>query len=71
LHRASLSELTVSLDPSRFIRVHRSSIVNVSGIVRLEPLSHGEFELVLKCGARPRLSRTFRPLLEKWLGYSL
>jgi two-component system, LytTR family, response regulator len=71
LYRASLNELSVSLDPSRFIRVHRSAIVNVNGIVRLEPLSHGEFELVLKCGARPRLSRTFRPSLEKWLGYSL
>ena len=71
LHRASLSELSMSLDPARFIRVHRSAIVNVNGIVRLEPLSHGEFELVLKCGARPRLSRTFRPSLEKWLGYSL
>jgi len=71
LHRASLNELGASLDPSRFVRVHRSAIVNVNGIVRLEPLSHGEFELVLKCGARPRLSRTFRPSLEKWLGYSL
>ena len=71
LHRDSLSSLSVRLDPSRFIRVHRSAIVNVNGIVRLEPLSHGEFELVLKCGARPRLSRTYRRSLEKWLGYSL
>ena len=71
LHRASLSELSAGLDPSRFVRVHRSAIVNVNGIVRLEPLSHGEFELVLACGARPRLSRTFRPSLEKWLGHSI
>ena len=71
LHRASLNELSASLDPSTFVRVHRSAIVNVNGIVRLEPLSHGEFELVLKCGARPRLSRTYRPSLEKWLGHSL
>lgn len=71
LHRASLNELSASLDPATFVRVHRSAIVNVNGIVRLEPLSHGEFELVLKCGARPRLSRTYRPSLEKWLGHSL
>lgn len=71
LHRASLNELSASLDPSTFVRVHRSAIVNVNGIVRLEPLSHGEFELVLKCGARPRLSRTYRPALEKWLGHTL
>jgi two-component system, LytTR family, response regulator len=71
LHRASLNELSASLDPATFVRVHRSAIVNVNGIVRLEPLSHGEFELVLKCGARPRLSRTYRPALEKWLGHTL
>ena len=71
LHRDSLSSLSVRLDPSRFVRVPRSAIVNVNGIVRLEPLSHGEFELVLKCGVRPRLSRTYRPSLEKWLGHSL
>jgi two-component system, LytTR family, response regulator len=71
LHRASLIELTEGLDPAQFVRVHRSAIVNVERIVRLEALSHGEFEVVLKSGAGPRVSRTYRPSLEKWLGHTL
>lgn len=64
LHRATLKELSLSLDPVQFIRVHRSTIVNVDGIVRLESLSHGEFEMTLKSGRQVRVSRTYRPVLE-------
>lgn len=71
LHRSSLSELAASLDARRFVRIHRSAIVNVDSIVRLEPLPNGEFDLVLKNGARPRVSRTYRGLLEKTLGQPL
>ena len=71
LYRAALSELADRLDPRRFVRVHRSAIVNLESVVQLEPLSHGEFEVVLKSGARPRISRTFRALLEARLGQSL
>lgn len=71
LYRAALSELADRLDPRRFVRVHRSAIVNLESVVQLEPLSHGEFEVVLKNGARPRISRTFRAQLEARLGQSL
>jgi two-component system LytT family response regulator len=71
LYRAPLQELTESLDARKFIRVHRSAIVNLESIVRLETLSHGEFKLLLKSGPGPRVSRTYRPLLEKRLGVSL
>ena len=71
LYRAALSELADRLDPRRFVRVHRSAIVNLESVVQLEPLSHGEFEVVLRNGARPRISRTFRALLEARLGQSL
>jgi two-component system LytT family response regulator len=71
LYRAALSELAERLDPRRFIRIHRSAIVNLESVVQLEPLSHGEFEVVLKNGARPRISRTFRAHLEARLGQSL
>jgi two-component system LytT family response regulator len=71
LHRVSLSELADSLDPQRFIRIHRSVIVNLDSIVQLEPISHGEFDVVLKDGARRRVSRTYRALLEKRLGQPL
>jgi len=71
LYRAALAELADRLDPARFIRVHRSAIVNLDSIVRLEPASHGEFEVVLKHGGRTRVSRTYRAALERRLGQSL
>jgi len=71
LYRAALNELAEKLDSLRFIRVHRSAIVNIESILQLEPLSHGEFEAVLKNGSRARVSRTYRALLEKRLGQSL
>jgi len=71
LYRSTLNELAGHLDPMRFIRVHRSSIVNIDSILELQPISHGEFELVLKDGHRSRVSRTYRIQLEKRLGQSL
>src|SRR5579864_949357 len=71
LYRSTLNELSRLLDPRRFIRIHRSSIVNIDSIVELEPISHGEFDLILKDGQRTRVSRTYRIELEKRLGQSL
>lgn len=71
LYRSALTELAGHLDPLRFIRVHRSAIVNIDSILQLQPLSHGEFEIVLKDGHRSRVSRTYRTQLEKRLGQSL
>jgi two-component system, LytTR family, response regulator len=71
LYRAALNELAERLDPVRFVRVHRSAIVNIESIWRLEAISHGEFEAILKDGSRTRISRTYRSQLEKRLGQSL
>jgi two-component system LytT family response regulator len=71
LHRATLHELAGRLDPRRFVRVHRSAIVNIESIVRLEPVSHGEFDVLLKNGARTRVSRSYRAQLENRLGQPL
>jgi two-component system LytT family response regulator len=71
LHRSTLNELSDHLDPMRFIRIHRSTIVNIDSIVELRPISHGEFELLLKDGHRSRISRTYRIEVEKRLGQSL
>lgn len=71
LYRATLHELADKLDPGRFVRVHRSAIVNIDSILHLEPISHGEFDIVLKTGSRCRISRSYRAELEKRLGQSL
>jgi two-component system LytT family response regulator len=71
LYRAALNDLAARLDPMRFVRIHRSALVNIDSIVQLDPISHGEFEVVLKHGSRARVSRTYRALLEKRLGQTL
>jgi two-component system LytT family response regulator len=71
LYRAALNDLAEKLDPRRFVRVHRSALINIESILQLEPISHGEFEAVLKNGSRTRVSRTYRGQLEKRLGQPL
>ena len=71
LYRAALNELAEKLDPRRFVRVHRSAIVNIESILQLEPISHGEFDAVLRNGSRTRVSRTYRAQLENRLGQPL
>jgi two-component system, LytTR family, response regulator len=71
LYRSALNDLSARLDPSRFVRVHRSATINIDSIVELHPISHGEFELILKDGHRSRVSRTYRTELEGRLGQPL
>jgi two-component system LytT family response regulator len=71
VYRSSLAAVTKRLDPVRFVRIHRSSVVNIKAIAHLEPISHGEFEVVLRNGTRLILSRSFRAEVEKRLGQSL
>jgi two-component system LytT family response regulator len=71
LYRAALNDLAEKLDQRRFVRIHRSALVNIESILQLEPMSHGEFEAVIRNGSRARVSRTYRTLLEKRLGQPL
>ncbi|HEY7182710.1 MAG TPA: LytTR family DNA-binding domain-containing protein [Blastocatellia bacterium] len=71
LHRISLSELEARLDARRFIRIHRSTIVNLSRIRELRPHSHGDFLVALRDGTQLKLSRSYRQKVEASLGQSL
>jgi two-component system, LytTR family, response regulator len=71
LYRAALNDLAEKMDPRRFVRVHRSALINIESVLQLEPISHGEFDVVLKNGSRTRVSRTYRAQLEKRLGQTL
>jgi two-component system, LytTR family, response regulator len=62
-HRQSLGELEASLDAKMFVRVHRSTIVNVEHISEMHSLFHGDYELILKRGTRLTLSRRYRDRL--------
>jgi len=71
LYRAGLATVASRLDPFRFVRIHRSSVVNIRSVALLERRSHGEFEVVLKDGTRLMLSRSYRAEVEALLGQSL
>jgi two-component system LytT family response regulator len=62
--RRTLAELERDLAQARFVRIHRSSIVNLDRVRGLELQASGEYEVVLECGARLRLSRSYKKQLQ-------
>jgi two-component system LytT family response regulator len=69
--RRTLLELERDLGDEKFIRIHRSIIVNLERIRGLELRSEGEYEVVLKSTVRLRLSRRFRKRLQDRMGCQL
>ena len=61
--RSTMKTLEAKLDDKRFQRIHRSTIVNVERVVKLTAHDNGEYFLTLACGARLKLSRTYRDRL--------
>jgi two-component system, LytTR family, response regulator len=61
--RASLAGLTEGLDPTRFVRIHRSVIVNVERIREVQPWFGGDYIAILRTGAKLRVSRLRAPQL--------
>ena len=68
LIRARLADLERRLDPARFIRIHRRTIVNVEAIKEFEPWTSGELIVVLHDKTKLKLSRTHRDRLRKLTG---
>ena len=64
----TLTQLERRLDPQRFFRVHRRSIVNLDRLIRLEPLHGGRYLAVLGDGARVEVSRAGSRRLREHLG---
>jgi two-component system, LytTR family, response regulator len=62
--RETMSRLADELDPERFVRVHRSTIVQIDRIVELLPTFHGDFVIVLHDGTRLNMSRSYREQVE-------
>jgi two-component system, LytTR family, response regulator len=71
LHRALLGTLDRSLDARRFVRVHRSTIVNIEMVEEVRQDAHGEHVLVLRDKTELRVGRRFRDRLQARLGQSL
>lgn len=68
LLRETISSLEAQLDPKKFIRIHRSSIVKIDRIQELQPWFHGEYKIILHDGTQLTLSRNYRENLHEALG---
>jgi two-component system LytT family response regulator len=71
LLRETMNALEKQLDPRKFQRVHRSTIVNLDRIKELQPHAHGDYTVILHDGTPLKLSRGYRPKLEAALGRSI
>lgn len=60
LDNKSLKEFETILDPTAFLRVHRSSIINTTFVKELKSRNNGDYDATLKNGQVIRLSRHFR-----------
>ncbi len=60
LHRETMGNIEAALDPALFLRIHRSTIVNIDRIKEVHPLFRGSAQILLCDGTRLVLSRRFR-----------
>jgi two-component system LytT family response regulator len=65
LVRATMKEIEARLDPARFARIHRTTIVNLDRVRFLEPWSHGDQLVILQSGEKLTLSRRYRDRLPR------
>jgi len=68
LMRGTMASLEARLDPARFIRIHRSTIVNSDRLRKLSPSFEGEYAVVLHDGTKLRLSRGYHDRIKALLG---
>ena len=62
--RSSLAKLEGELDPGRFVRVHKSHIVNIARVAEVTPWVSGDWRIRLQDGAELNLSRRYRQRFE-------
>ncbi len=60
LVRATMAELEAGLDPARFARIHRGTLVRLDRVLEVVPATHGDYDVVLVGGAMLRMSRRYR-----------
>src|ERR1044072_6134796 len=65
--RETMKDLEKRLDPRRFQRVHRSTIVNLDLVKQFKPHTNGECFLVLDSGASVKLSRSYRDVVARFV----
>ena len=67
LLRETMASLEQRLDPAKFLRIHRSRIVQSKSVLELHSIENREFTVKLTDGSEHRSSRTYADRLERWL----
>jgi two-component system, LytTR family, response regulator len=67
LFRETMASLEQRLDPAKFIRIHRSRIIQAANIVELQSIDNREFTVKVSDGSEHRSSRTYANRLACWL----
>lgn len=65
--RETMSEAEARLDPARFVRIHRSAIVNIDRIRELRPWFRGDYQVFLQDGTQLTLTKNHRERLDAQL----
>jgi two-component system LytT family response regulator len=63
LLRETMNRLEAKLNPDKFLRIHRSTLVNIDRIKELQPLFSGDYTVILRDGRQLTLSRSYRDKL--------
>ncbi len=71
LVRETMAALESHLPVTRFVRIHRSTIVNIERIVEFQQWFNGDYQVLLKGGNKLRMSRTYRERIQDLLGHSI
>lgn len=71
LMRETMARLEARLDPKRFIRIHRSTIVNIDRLRKLSPSFAGEYAVILSDGTKLKLSRGYHERIASLLKEAL
>ncbi len=69
--RETMSALETKLDASKFVRIHRSTIVNLERVKEFRPWFNGDYLAILSDGAELKISRKYRQRVHDLLGQSL
>jgi two-component system LytT family response regulator len=65
--RETMKDLERRLDPRKFQRVHRSTIVNLDLVRQVKPHTNGECFLVLESGSEVKVSRSYRDVVARFV----
>lgn len=70
LMRETMNGMELKVDPQKFLRIHRSTMVNIDRVKELQPWAKGEYLVIMRDGTRLNMSRRYRERLHKLLSKS-